>query len=105
MRNSLLSLPAQAGTNGQQFRITTHAATRVSVTGINQNRQTVTWTASGDGSPVNRTFSTNNWWWQGNVRIVVIKKSGSQQCNINVPKVQRNNDWVSVNCGAFILPR
>jgi hypothetical protein len=101
----LLSLPAQAGYNGQQLEITSFAATEIRVTGTNQNGETVTWTASGNGEKENRTFRTDNWWWHGNVTIVVIKgESSPDQCNINVPQISPDN-WFSVNCGAWLLIR
>ena len=97
--SALLSLPAQAGTNGQQLIIRSHSATQVRVTGRNQSGQTVTWTASADGAAVNRTFSTPNWWWKGNVTVVVTYKNRtSQTCSANVPTRQLTH-WFNVNCG------
>jgi len=108
--SSLLSFPANAGSNGQQLAITTTATARqITVTGKNQRGQTVTWRqiASGNGPALhNITVRTNNWWWQGNVTISISRSNGPNlQCSTNVPKIQIGSDWRSLNCGAFTLPR
>jgi hypothetical protein len=103
--SALLSLPAQAGRNGQQLSITSYGVRRITVSGPNQNGQRLTWSSSADGALVNRTFRTNNWWWQGTVTIVVIRDGSSQICYVNVPKVQLTSDWVGTNCGARTLVR
>jgi hypothetical protein len=104
---SLLSLPTQAGSNGQQLQITTTAnARKITVTGKNQNGQNATWTRnlSGNGKPLhNITVTTNNWWWVGSASIVVDFNGSTRQCSVNVPRF--GGGVRSINCGAFTLPR
>lgn len=104
---SLLSLPTQARTNGQQLQITTTAnARQITVTGRNQNGQNATWrrTLSGNGGPMrNITVTTNNWWWVGSARIVVDFNGSTRQCSVNVPRF--GGGVHSTGCGHFTLPR
>ncbi|GAB4291997.1 MAG: hypothetical protein Fur0025_27410 [Oscillatoriaceae cyanobacterium] len=112
--SSLLSVPANAGSNGQQLAITTNATVRqITVTGKNQRGQTVTWTqrasgnASGNAFTIpNITFRTDNWWWQGNVTISINRSNGENlRCSTDVPKIQIGSNWRSLNCGATLLIR
>lgn len=108
------SSPAFAGTNGQQLQIiynTTNTTTcgpmvasRITVSGTNQNLQKVSppWSATVSNMACGKAqVTTSGWWWRGAVTVVITYtnrgSSVTKTCGFNVPK-SWSTDVFTVQC-------
>ncbi|MFH1523625.1 MAG: hypothetical protein ABIF04_01555 [Chloroflexota bacterium] len=97
------TIPASAGSNGQQISIYACKADRISIRGYNQNgqAQTKTFDKSTDSCG---WYNITGWWWKGPVSVYAYYYVTpeypyyfGQNVRVQIPTSQSNNDWVSVN--------
>ena len=101
---STIHVPSvNAGTNGQQLRITYYrdgVPTRITVQGTNQYGSQATWSTSVPASAYCglATVTTSGWWWKGTVRVTyTISGNRTKTCSFGVPSLYPS-DVYPVQC-------
>jgi hypothetical protein len=102
----IATIPTQnvyAGTNGQQVQVQTIYLRPVRVTGTNNKYVTKTWVGKAGtyGWAATGFAKTNDWWFQGNVKIEVQNGDGYTwtTCSVYVqPNQGIFNNWADFSC-------